>query len=93
MDRDQHVRMLLGALVLGGLSATEERAVRAHLEICGECQAEHDELACVPGWLDLLAEAGPADEPAAGGSPGQATRRGGAARPLRPRRPPRDRRA
>lgn len=59
-----HVRLLLGAYVLGGLSAPEEAAVRAHLDRCGQCRAEHAELACVPQWLDLLAQdeaAGPPD--------------------------------
>lgn len=59
-----HVQLLLGAYVLGGLSAQEEAAVRAHLSRCALCQAEHDELACVPSWLDLLREDhpdGPAD--------------------------------
>jgi anti-sigma factor RsiW len=51
---DEHVRMLLGAFLLGGLSASEESAVRAHLDICALCRAEHDDLACVPRWLDLL---------------------------------------
>jgi anti-sigma factor RsiW len=49
-----HVQLLLGAYVLGGLSASEEAVVRAHLSRCGRCRAEHDELACVPSWLDLL---------------------------------------
>jgi hypothetical protein len=59
-----HVQPLLGAYVLGGLTASQEAAVRAHLERCARCQAEHDWLAVVPSWLDLLAaedEAGGAD--------------------------------
>jgi anti-sigma factor RsiW len=48
--------LLLGAYLLGGLSAAEHAAVREHLDRCALCRAEHDELACVPGWLDLLAE-------------------------------------
>ena len=51
------MQLLLGAYVLGGLSAPEEAAVRAHLEGCAPCRAEHNELACVPSWLDLLAPA------------------------------------
>jgi anti-sigma factor RsiW len=62
-ERGKHVQILLGAYLLGGLSAHEEAAVRAHLDCCAQCQAEHDELACVPAWLDLLAEAEPASEP------------------------------
>jgi hypothetical protein len=55
-----HVQLLLGAYVLGGLSASEESAVRAHLERCIRCRTEHDELACVPPWLDLLSSDRPA---------------------------------
>jgi anti-sigma factor RsiW len=57
-DRDGHVQVLLGAYLLGGLPAREATEVRAHLAVCVQCQAEHDELACVPGWLDLLREVG-----------------------------------
>jgi anti-sigma factor RsiW len=56
-NETRHVRVLLGAFLLGGLAAHEESAVRAHLEICAECRAEHDYLACVPQWLDLMREA------------------------------------
>lgn len=55
-ERGPHVQVLLGAYLLGGLSAAEDAAVREHLDRCALCRAEHDELACVPGWLDLLAE-------------------------------------
>jgi hypothetical protein len=58
-ERGKHVQILLGAYVLGGLSAHEEAIVRAHLDCCAQCQAEHHELACVPAWLDLLAEVEP----------------------------------
>jgi hypothetical protein len=51
---DGHVHMLLGAFLLGGLSAREESEVRKHLSGCPECQSEHDYLACVPGWLDMV---------------------------------------
>ena len=51
-----HARMLLGAFILGGLSDHEATAVRAHLDVCAECKTEHDYLACVPGWLDLVRE-------------------------------------
>jgi anti-sigma factor ChrR (cupin superfamily) len=50
----RHVRKLLGAYVLGGLSAREASQVAAHLRQCAQCRAEHSELACVPSWLDLL---------------------------------------
>jgi hypothetical protein len=62
-DRVWHVHLLLGAYVLGGLSTAEEAAVRAHLERCAQCQAEHDELALVPSWLDLLGEADTGTDP------------------------------
>jgi anti-sigma factor RsiW len=55
-ERGTHVQVLLGAYILGGLSAAEGAAVRDHLDRCALCRAEYDELACVPGWLDLLAE-------------------------------------
>jgi hypothetical protein len=48
------MRFLLGAYVLGGLSEWEETAVEAHLGSCLRCQAEFEDLACVPGWLDQL---------------------------------------
>jgi predicted anti-sigma-YlaC factor YlaD len=54
LNRGGHVRLLLGAYLLGGLTEPQEVAVRAHLERCERCRAEHDELACVPSWLDLL---------------------------------------
>jgi anti-sigma factor RsiW len=47
--------MQLGAYLMGGLPEDEAIGVRAHLAICAECRAEHDEMAPVPGWLDLLA--------------------------------------
>ena len=56
------MRFLLGAYVLGGLPEWEETAVEAHLSSCVRCQAECEDLACVPGWLDLLGgEIEPAD--------------------------------
>jgi hypothetical protein len=57
---DGHVQMLLGVFLLGGLSPQQESAVRAHIDACPECRVEHDYLACVPGWLDLVRES--ADE-------------------------------
>jgi anti-sigma factor RsiW len=54
--RDGHVLMLLGAYLMGGLSQSEAAEVRAHLEVCAMCKAEHDDLAPVPGWLDLLSD-------------------------------------
>jgi len=54
--------LLLGAYVLGGLTPSQEAAVRAHLERCARCRAEHDELAVVPPWLDLLTPEDLADD-------------------------------
>ncbi len=48
------MQLQLGAFVLGGLSAAEAAAVRAHLDACVQCRAEHEELAAAPSWLDLL---------------------------------------
>ena len=53
-DKGCRTRFLLGAYVLGGLSEREEAAVEAHLSYCAGCQAECEELACVPGLLDLI---------------------------------------
>lgn len=52
--RPGHVQLLLGAYVLGGLSPAEKVGVETHLAQCAQCQAEYEELACVPLWLDLL---------------------------------------
>jgi hypothetical protein len=49
-----HVQAQLGAYLLGGLSAAESAAVRAHLSHCATCRAEHDDLALVPALLGLL---------------------------------------
>ena len=53
---DDHVLILLGAYLMGGLSEKDAAAVRAHLETCAMCKAEHDDLAPVPGWLSLLSD-------------------------------------
>lgn len=59
---DGHVRALLGVYLLGGMSAGDEAAVRAHLDQCRACRDEHDYLAIVPQWLDLVKESA-ADDP------------------------------
>jgi predicted anti-sigma-YlaC factor YlaD len=51
---DGHVQTLLGVYLLGGMSAGDEAAVRAHLAVCKQCRDEHDYLAVVPRWLDLV---------------------------------------
>jgi anti-sigma factor RsiW len=61
--RSRHVQLLLGAYVLGGLSAAEEAGVETHLARCPQCRAEYDELACVPSWLDLLRSESPDPAP------------------------------
>lgn len=47
MNPDDHrsVREMLGALVLGHLSAAEETAVRAHLDGCPDCRLDLAEIA------------------------------------------------
>jgi putative zinc finger protein len=65
--------MLLGAFLLGGLSSREAAAVRAHLDACLECRTEHDYLACVPSWLDLVR--GEAEDAQLAGDAEQETRR------------------
>jgi hypothetical protein len=52
-----HVELLLGAYLMGGLAEDDAAAVRAHLDVCAMCKAEHDDLAPVTGWLSLLSEA------------------------------------
>jgi anti-sigma factor RsiW len=53
-ERGCHVRLSLGAYLLGGLPAAEADAVRKHLGSCIPCRAEHDRLAYLPSWLSLL---------------------------------------
>lgn len=53
-ERGCHVRLSLGAYLLGGLPAAETDAVRRHLGSCLACRAEYDGLAFLPPWLSLL---------------------------------------
>lgn len=55
--RGCRTRFLLGAYVLGGLSEREQAAIEAHVTYCAGCRAECDDLAFVPGLLDLLPSA------------------------------------
>ena len=84
---DDHVLILLGAYLMGGLGEKDAAAVRSHLETCAMCKAEHDDLAPVPGWLSLLS-----DEPDPPRltvvRPDPAAECGRAKRPGRTRRPP-----
>jgi hypothetical protein len=55
-------RELLGGYVLGALEAEEAETVRAHLESCPECAAEHARLAGLPALLDMAAGLEPSGE-------------------------------
>lgn len=52
-----HVRLELGALVLGALGADERARVESHVAGCDECRAELAELAPLPGLLHRVSEA------------------------------------
>lgn len=57
------VRVLVGALVLGGLSEDDRVTVTQHLRTCADCRAELTEVAPLPGLLNRMpAEA--RDDPA-----------------------------
>ncbi len=63
MSTHDEVRVLLGALVLGGLSDNDRVTVTQHLRTCADCRAELAELAPLPGLLSRVpAEA--RDDPA-----------------------------
>ncbi|WP_398956399.1 zf-HC2 domain-containing protein [Streptomyces sp. GC420] len=51
-----HVELMLGAYVLGALSAEEDRQVAAHLRGCVRCGAAYVEFAEAPWLLALLSE-------------------------------------
>ncbi|MFF8950049.1 anti-sigma factor family protein [Streptomyces sp. NPDC014940] len=51
------IRLSLGGYVLGALSPAETEGVRAHLAECGECRAEHAELAGLPALLATVSVA------------------------------------
>jgi anti-sigma-K factor RskA len=53
MSACDHVRIELGAYVLGALEPAEADAVREHLERCSECAREHAALAGLPALLTL----------------------------------------
>jgi hypothetical protein len=57
-----HVHEDIGAYVLGGLDADDERRVAAHIAECEECAAAHAELAGLPALLDLAVVTGASDE-------------------------------
>ena len=69
MTSENHrtVREMLGALLLGHLSASEEAAVRSHLDGCPDCRSELAEIAPVaealssvdPNWLSDKATPAP----------------------------------
>jgi hypothetical protein len=58
-----HVREELGAYVLGVLPEDESAVVRAHLECCEQCRAQHAEVAGLPALLDLASVSGKHDLP------------------------------
>jgi anti-sigma factor RsiW len=53
MSACDHVRMEIGAYVLGALDPAEADAVREHLERCSACALEHASLAGIPALLTL----------------------------------------
>lgn len=59
MNESDHreLREMLGAFVLDGLAADEAARVRAHLETCADCRAEHDVVAPVARELARLGPA------------------------------------
>jgi putative zinc finger protein len=57
-----HVHEELGAYVLGSLAEDEAERVRAHLEECELCAAEHAGLAGIPQLLDLAVVAGSGED-------------------------------
>ena len=61
-----HVRLLLGAYVLGHLAAGEAAAVRGHLDVCRTCRRDASELAPVADLLPLAdsERIGTTDDPA-----------------------------
>ncbi|MFC8275911.1 zf-HC2 domain-containing protein [Streptomyces sp. NPDC057271] len=52
-----HVRLLLGAYVLGALCAEEDRTVAEHLRHCEECGAAYLEMTEAQNLLALFSEA------------------------------------
>ena len=57
-----HVHEDIGAYVLGGLDAADEKRIAAHIAECEQCAAAHAELAGLPGLLDLAVVTGATDE-------------------------------
>ena len=66
MSGCDRLRPLIGGAVLGALEPEEERELRAHLEHCPECAAEHEALADLPRLLDHAAGLDRAPEPSPG---------------------------
>lgn len=56
--KDQEPHILLGAYILGGLDADEQREFEEHLGGCQQCRRDVAECAAIPG---LLAKVDPAD--------------------------------
>lgn len=60
----QELQLLLGAYVLGGLSATDRRRVDEHLPVCPACREELARFAVVPSLLRLATAPEPPVAPA-----------------------------
>ncbi|MFC8276934.1 anti-sigma factor family protein [Streptomyces sp. NPDC057271] len=56
-DDPPHIRLQLGAYVLGALTPEEDREIAAHLLDCESCGAEYLEFAETPTLLALVTEA------------------------------------
>lgn len=65
-----HVQILLGVYVLGGLRGHQETRVRTHLARCARCRAEYEELAEVPALLDMITSEDAAEAGRPAGPPG-----------------------
>ncbi|MFJ4191870.1 zf-HC2 domain-containing protein [Kitasatospora sp. NPDC089509] len=58
-----HVRLLLGAYLLGALTPQEDERVARHLPDCPTCTAEYFELSDMTALLAMVGEADLQDDP------------------------------
>jgi anti-sigma factor RsiW len=56
-DEEPHVRLLLGAYVLGCLTPEEDRQTSGHLQLCDACRVEYLEMVEAQNVLSLITEA------------------------------------